>query len=164
MQKGPEYFMEAAYLVSRKLPDVRFVMAGSGDMLPRMVERMAELRLLDRFHFTGFVNEERRNRLLAMADVFVMTSVSEPFGITPVEAIQHDVPVIVTKQCGVAEILRSAVKVDFWDVRKIADAIIKVLTEDGLAREIVAGAREELAAITWDRAADQVQRIYREMT
>ncbi len=111
MQKGPEYFMEASYLVSRKLPNVRFVMAGSGDMLPKMVERMAELRLLDRFHFTGFVNEDRRNRLLAMADVFVMTSVLEPFGITPVEAIQHDVPVIVTKQCGVSEILRSAIKV-----------------------------------------------------
>ena len=162
MQKGPEYFLEAAYLVSRKVPNVHFVMGGSGDMLPRMTYRMAELRLLDRFHFTGFLNEEKRHRLFSMADVFVMTSISEPFGITPVEAIQHDVPVIVTKQCGVAEVLRSAIKADFWDVRKIADAIIKVLTEDSLARQIVEGARQELTEITWERSAAQVHQVYSE--
>jgi glycosyltransferase involved in cell wall biosynthesis len=163
MQKGPEYFLEAAYLVSRKLEDVRFVMAGSGDMLPRMIDRMAELRLLDRFHFTGFLNARRRDQLLAMADCFVMTSISEPFGLTPVEAIQHDVPVIVTKQCGVAEVLRSAIKADFWDVRRIADAIIKVLTEESLARQIVEGARHDLAWINWDRSARQIKHIYQEM-
>jgi glycosyltransferase involved in cell wall biosynthesis len=98
-----------------------------------------------------------------MADCFVMTSISEPFGLTPVEAIQHDVPVIVTKQCGVAEVLRSAIKADFWDVRRIADAIIKVLTEESLARQIVEGARHDLAWINWDRSARQIKHIYQEM-
>ncbi len=163
MQKGPEYFLEAAYLAARELPDVRFVMAGCGDMMPRMIRRMAELNLIDRFFFTGFINDQKRDQLFSIADLFVMTSISEPFGLTPVEAIQHDVPVIVTKQAGVAEVLQHAIKVDFWDTRRIADAIIKVLSEPGLSRQMIEGSRVDLAHITWDQAADRVLQIYKEL-
>jgi glycosyltransferase involved in cell wall biosynthesis len=162
-QKGPEYFIEAAALVAKHLPNVRFAMAGNGDMLPKMIEQMARLNLIDKFHFTGFLGESKRNYLLSLADAFVMTSVSEPFGLTPVEAIQHDVPVIITKQSGVAEVLRGALKVDFWDVRKTADAIIHVLTADGLAEAIVAGARADLESITWENAARKIYKVYQEI-
>jgi glycosyltransferase involved in cell wall biosynthesis len=163
MQKGPEYFLEAAGQIARRVDRVRFVMAGAGDLLPRMIARMAELRLVDKFHFTGFVDERRRDELLSRADCFVMTSVSEPFGLTPVEAIQHDVPVVVTRQCGVAEVLPSAAKVDFWDVPRIADAVVGILTRPGVARRMVGGARQDLAGICWERSARQVQRIYQEV-
>lgn len=163
MQKGPEYFLEAAYMVAKKLNDVRFVMAGSGDLLPKMITRMAELKLLDRFHFTGFVSEKQRAILLSETDLFVMPSVSEPFGITPIEAIQYGVPVIVTKQSGVSEILRHAIKVDFWDVRKIADSIINILSSSELTKQLVEGSKLDLATISWFRAADQVHRVYQEV-
>jgi len=163
MQKGPEYFLEAAYLVAQKEPKVRFVMAGSGDMLPQMIERMAELGILDRFHFTGFLNQQRRDELFAQADLFVLSSVSEPFGITPVEAMQHDIPVIVTKQSGVAEVVNAAIKVDFWDVRRMADAMINILKYPQLAREMALGGQRDLKSLTWDRAAAQIKNIYQEL-
>jgi glycogen(starch) synthase len=163
MQKGPEYFLEAAYLAAREIPEVRFVMAGCGDMMPRMIDRMAELNLIDRFFFTGFLDEKKRDHLFSIADLFVMTSVSEPFGLTPVEAIQHDVPVIVTKQAGVAEVLFHTIKVDFWDTRRIADAIIKILSEPSLSRQMIEGSRKDLDGITWELAANKVFQIYKEL-
>jgi glycosyltransferase involved in cell wall biosynthesis len=163
MQKGPEYFLEAAYLVKKRLDDVRFVMAGTGDMWTRMVARMSELDLLDCFHFTGFVDEKRRNQLLSMADLFVMSSVSEPFGLTPVEALQHGVPVIVSRQAGVSEVLTGAVKVDFWDVRRIADAIINVLGNESLARQLREDGGRDLQHLDWDSAARRVVDVYEEV-
>ena len=163
LQKGPEYYLEAAYLVLRKLPNVRFVMGGSGDMMPQMIERMAQLGIVDRFHFTGFLNEKRRDELYSMADLFVLTSISEPFGITPIEAMQHDVPVIVTRQSGVAEVVYGAVKVDFWDVRRMADAMINILTQEPLSTELKLGGRRDVSVLTWDRAAEKVRDVYREM-
>jgi glycosyltransferase involved in cell wall biosynthesis len=163
MQKGPEYFLEAARLVADRLPEARFVMAGSGDMLPRMVERMAELDMLERFHFTGFVDARQRDRLLRQADLLVMPSVSEPFGIVPLEAIAQGVPVIISKQSGVAEVLRHALKIDFWDVRRTADAIIQILTSDGLKRQLREGGAEDLDGISWDKAATKVKAVYQEL-
>ncbi|MFW7378587.1 MAG: glycosyltransferase family 4 protein [Oligoflexus sp.] len=163
LQKGPEYFLEAAYLVARKFPDIRFVMAGDGDMFQRMVKRMAELRLTKHFHFTGFVNEQKRHQLLSTADLFVMPSVSEPFGISPLEALRHDVPVIVSKQSGVAEVLHHALKVDFWDVRKTADCIIHILTQKALARQLIEGSRQDLSLLNWDRSASRLLDIYKEL-
>lgn len=163
MQKGPEYFLEAAYMVAKKMNNVRFVMAGSGDLLPKMINRMAELKLMDRFHFTGFVSEKQRAMLLSETDLFVMPSVSEPFGITPIEAIQYGIPVIVTKQSGVSEILHHAIKVDFWDVRKIADAIINILNSPDLAKQLIEGSTQDLSSISWFRAADQIRQVYQEV-
>ncbi|HPI40776.1 MAG TPA: glycosyltransferase [Pseudobdellovibrionaceae bacterium] len=163
MQKGPEYFLNAAYLVSQKIPNVQFVMAGHGDLRNRMVLRMAELQLVDRFHFPGFLNESHRAELLSMTDVFVLSSVSEPFGLTPMEALQFGVPVIVSKQSGVSEVLQHAIKVDFWDARKMADAIIKILSEPSLALNLGQGGMRELNTFTWQRPAHQIHQLYKEI-
>ena len=122
-QKGPDYFVEAAAKVLRKTRNVRFVMAGSGDMLKHIVRRVAKLGIADRFHFTGFLKGDEVQRMFALSDVYVMPSVSEPFGISPLEAMRSNVPVIISKQSGVAEVLDYAIKVDYWDVDALADAI-----------------------------------------
>jgi len=159
-QKGPGVFVEAAAEVLRALPDVTFVMAGSGDLMPQTIERVAELGLGSRFLFTGFLRGEEVERMYAASDLYVMPSVSEPFGIAPLEAMLADVPVIVSKQSGVAEILHHALKVDFWDVHELAGKICAVLSYEALAREMGERSREELASITWDRAARQIGEVY----
>jgi len=163
MQKGPEYFVEAARLVLNELDNVRFVMAGSGDLLPAMIEHTARLRMQRKFHFTGFLHGHRREQIYAMSDLFVMPSVSEPFGLTPVEAMQYDVPVIVSKQSGVAEVLEHATKVDFWDVNSLAEKMIELLTNQDLAANAVSCCRAELAAVDWDLAANRITDIYATM-
>src|SRR5678816_2404765 len=126
-QKGPDYFLEAAARVVRIEPAVKFVISGSGDMLPRMIERAARLGLARHVHFTGFLRGDDVERMYALADIYVMPSVSEPFGISPLEAMALDVPVIVSRQSGVSEVLVSALKVDFWDVQEIANKILGLL-------------------------------------
>jgi glycosyltransferase involved in cell wall biosynthesis len=163
-QKGPDYFIEAAGLILDKLPGVRFVMAGSGDMLPRMVRRAAQLRIGNRVHFTGFLKGDAVERMYARSDLYVMPSVSEPFGIAPLEAMLYDVPVLLSRQSGVSEVLHNALKVDFWDVREMANQIIAVLQHPRLAAEIVRNCREELRTIRWEKAAEAVLNIYRAAT
>ena len=159
-QKGPDYFVEAAGRVLQQVPGTRFVMAGSGDMLPRMVRRVAELRMGSSFHFTGFLGGSDVERIFAMSDVYVMPSVSEPFGISPLEAMLYDVPVIVSKQSGVAEVIRHALKVDFWDVREIANKIIAVLRYPAMVQEMVRNCRHEMRTIQWGAAAEKVEAVY----
>ena len=159
-QKGPEYFVEAARLVLHCLPDTRFIMAGSGDMLSRMIYRVAQLRLGNRFHFTGFLRGEDVDRIYAMSDLYVMPSVSEPFGIAPLEAMAYDVPVIISRQSGVSEVVKHALKVNFWDTRDLADKICAVLSYPCLAEELVRNCREELKTIRWENAADRHYAIY----
>ena len=130
-QKGPDYFIEAAARVIEKCPGVIFVMAGAGDMRPRLIERAAELGIGKHFHFVGFLTGSQVEDIYAMSDLYVMPSVSEPFGITPLEAMLYDVPVIISKQSGVSEIIRNAIKVDFWDVDDLACKIISVLNPSG---------------------------------
>ena len=126
-QKGPEYFVQAAARVLEHVPDAVFVMAGSGDMLPRMKTMVEELGITKSFRFPGFVRGAELERTFSTADVYVMPSVSEPFGIAPLEAMSYDRPVIVSKQSGVSEVLRNALKVDFWDVDKMASQIVAPL-------------------------------------
>jgi len=163
-QKGPDYFVEAAAKVLAKNPDVRFAMAGAGDMFPRMVERMAELRMADKFHFLGFVRGADVERIYAMSDLYVMPSVSEPFGITPLEAMVYDVPSIVSKQSGVAEILEDAVKIDFWDVDRLAFEILDILGNKERAAKLVEAGRKTLKKVQWDWAAGKVLDVYRQLT
>lgn len=163
LQKGPDYFVEAAAKVLKQYRDVRFVMAGSGDMFPRMVELMADKRLADRFHFLGFVRGTDVERIYAMSDLYVMPSVSEPFGITPLEAMVHDVPIIVSRQSGVAELLDNAVKVDFWDVDLLAKSILEIITDDELSAELARKGAETLKKIRWEQAAEQVIDIYSQL-
>lgn len=162
-QKGPDYFVEAAKLVLDRLPHTRFIMAGSGDMLPNMVRRVAHLRIGDRFHFTGFLRNGEVDRMYAMSDLYVMPSVSEPFGIAPLEAMVYDVPVLMSKQSGVSEVIHNALKVDFWDVRKMADRICAVLAYPALGRFIAKNCAEELKHIRWENAAVKLEQIYADL-
>ncbi len=159
-QKGPDYFIEAAAKVLTKVSNVRFVMAGSGDMMPRMIERVAELGLGRDFHFTGFLRGDDVERIYGMSDLYVMPSVSEPFGISALEAMLCDLPVIVSRTSGVAEILHHALKVEFGDVQELADKIIAVLRYPALASEMVKGSREDLREVRWDGAAEKIHAVY----
>jgi len=162
-QKGPDYFIEAAKLVLDIMPHVRFFMAGSGDMLPRIIRRAGQLRIGSRFHFTGFLQGKDVDRIFAISDLYVMPSVSEPFGITPLEAMLYDVPVLLSKQSGVSEVLRHALKVDFWDTREMADKICAVLSYPRLAEVMVKNCREEMRKIRWSNAAELLNTLYREL-
>jgi len=162
-QKGPDYFIEAAKLVLDIMPQVRFFMAGSGDMLPRIIRRAGQLRIGSRFHFTGFLRGKDVDRIFAISDLYVMPSVSEPFGITPLEAILYDVPVLLSKQSGVSEVLRHALKVDFWDTREMANKICAVLSYPRLAEVMVKNCREEMRNIRWSNAAELLNTLYREL-
>ncbi len=159
-QKGPDYFVEAAAKVLARVPNVRFVMAGSGDMMPHVIRRVAQLGIADRFHFTGFLRGADVNRMFALSDVYVMPSVSEPFGISPLEAMRANVPVIISKQSGVAEVLDYALKVDYWDVDALADSIHALVAYPALARLFARKGREEVTGLKWNDAAAKVKRVY----
>lgn len=160
LQKGPEYFIEAAYKVLQKMDNVRFVMAGSGDMLEKMISRAAHLRITDKFHFTGFLKGSDVVKMFSMSDVYVMPSVSEPFGISPLEAMQSNVPVIISKQSGVSEILTHAIKVDYWDIDAMADAIYGILNYDALPVMFRKFGRVEVDNLKWESAAQKVKEVY----
>ncbi|MCP4677945.1 MAG: glycosyltransferase family 4 protein [Deltaproteobacteria bacterium] len=159
-QKGPDYFVEAAAKVLAQRDDVRFVMAGSGDMAPRMIERVAELKLGRKFHFTGFLAGAEVDRMYSESDVYVMPSVSEPFGISPLEAMYHDVPVIISRQSGVSEILKHALKVNFWDVDDLADKILAMLSHGPLRQEMLEQGSREIERIQWSNAATRLTEVY----
>lgn len=161
MQKGPDYFVEAAYKVFQKNKNVRFVMAGSGDMLTRMILRVASLRMLDRFHFTGFLKGVDVERMYAMSDIYVMPSVSEPFGISPFEALLYDVPAIISKQSGVAEVLNHAIKIDFWDIDRLAEMMLMLLENEKIAKEIASKSKADMEFIHWDYAGEKIKSVYK---
>jgi len=160
MQKGPEYFIEVAHKVLQKMDNVRFVMAGSGDMMVKMIHRAASLRIMDKFHFTGFLKGDDVYRMFALSDVYVMPSVSEPFGISPLEAMHSNVPVIISRQSGVSEILKYAIKVDFWDIHAMADAIYGILNYRALSEMFVTYGRKEVEELRWENSARKVRQIY----
>lgn len=163
-QKGPDYFVEAANKVLKKNKNVRFVMAGSGDMLNRMIRRVAELGISHKFHFTGFLRGSDVNRMFQMSDVYVMPSVSEPFGISPLEAMRSNVPVIISKQSGVAEVLKFALKIDFWDIDAMADSIYGLLNYKALSNFFIKYGQQEVNNLKWENAADGVKGIYESLT
>ncbi len=160
MQKGPEYFVEAAHRVLQKTNNVRFVMAGSGDMMNKMVARAAKLGIMDKFHFTGFLRGGEVFDMLSMSDLYVMPSVSEPFGISPLEAMQSNVPVLISHQSGVAEILTYAIKTNFWDVEAMADAIYGVLNYPALSKMFVRYGKKEVDSLKWEHSALKVKEVY----
>ncbi|OFZ53094.1 MAG: hypothetical protein A2428_09695 [Bdellovibrionales bacterium RIFOXYC1_FULL_54_43] len=159
-QKGPDYFVEAAARVIPHVPDVLFVMAGSGDMLPRMVERVNELGISNNFLFTGFLKGQEVEKMFSMADLYVMPSVSEPFGISALEAISFQSPVIISRQSGVSEVLSHALKVNFWDVDQLANLIVSVLKYPELGQDISLMAGEEVRRLRWDASAVKTIELY----
>ena len=159
-QKGPDYFVEAAAKVLKRTPNVRFVMAGSGDMMNHVIRRVARLGIADRFHFTGFLKGADVQKMFALSDVYVMPSVSEPFGISPLEAMKSNVPTIISKQSGVAEVLDYAVKVDYWDVDAMADAIYGLVTYPALGELFARKGLEEVTGLKWNNAAAKIKAGY----
>ena len=162
LQKGPEYFVQAAYKVLQKMDNVRFVMAGSGELLEKMIQWTAALGISDRFHYTGFLKGDDVFRMFSISDVYVMPSVSEPFGISPLEAMQSNVPSIISNQSGVAEILEYALKVDFWDVDALADAIYGLLNYPALSEMFKKHGVAEVNEMKWENSGMKVHSIYKE--
>ncbi len=162
MQKGPEYFLYAAKKVLEVMSNVKFVMAGSGDMMHRAIELAAELGIGNKVLFTGFLRGQDVQKIYKMADLYVMPSVSEPFGIAPLEALGNDVPVIISKQSGVSEVLIHALKVDFWDVDEIANKIVAVLKYPPLQMTLKHHGNFEVRRLRWKDSAEKCARIYEE--
>lgn len=163
MQKGPEYFVEAAVKVLQKCHNVRFVMAGSGDMMDQMIALAAKRGIADRFHFTGFLRGRQVYEMLKASDVYIMPSVSEPFGISPLEAMQMGVPSIISKQSGCAEILNNVIKTDYWDIDAMADAIHSIISYPAMYESLKNEGLEEMKGITWEKAGQKVIDIYNQV-
>ncbi len=162
MQKGPEYFLYAARKVLEVMSNVKFVMAGSGDMMHRAIELAAELGIGHKVLFTGFLRGQDVQKIYKMADLYVMPSVSEPFGIAPLEALDNDVPVIISRQSGVSEVLTHALKVDFWDVNEIANKVVAVLKYPPLEMTLRNHGNFEVRRLRWQDSAKKCARIYEE--
>ncbi|MBR5892763.1 MAG: glycosyltransferase family 4 protein [Bacteroidaceae bacterium] len=160
MQKGPEYFVEAAAQVLKKTRNIRFCMAGSGDMMNDMIKLVAQRGIADRFHFPGFMRGRQVYECLKASDVYIMPSVSEPFGISPLEAMQCDVPTIISKQSGCAEILDKCIKTDYWDINAMADAIYAICNNDSLYEYLKVEGRREVDNITWENVALKLRGLY----
>ncbi|HBR18607.1 MAG: hypothetical protein A2Y13_01625 [Planctomycetes bacterium GWC2_45_44] len=163
MQKGPEYFLGAAKKVLEVMDDVKFVMAGSGDMMRKTVELAAELGIGSKVLFTGFLRGEDVRRVYEMADLYVMPSVSEPFGIAPLEALNHDVPVLISRQSGVSEVLTHVLKADFWDINEIANKIVAVLKYPPLRMTLKEHGNFEVRKLKWEDAAQRCLAVYNQV-
>lgn len=159
-QKGPEFFVEAAELVLNKMDNVRFVMAGSGDLWHKMIDLVARKKMSHKFHFTGFLEGSEVHHLLSLSDVYVMPSTSEPFGISTLEAIQADVPVIISKQAGVSEVISNLLQVDYWNIEELANTIHSVLSFPTLSKSMRENAKKEIEKLTWNFAAKEVKQVY----
>lgn len=160
LQKGPDYFIEAARKVLDLEPNTRFVIVGEGDMLPQIIHRSIELGMSDKVSFNGWFQKQDVFKAFKMADVFVMPSVSEPFGLVALEALKNGTPVIVSKQSGVAEVVQHCLKVDFWDVQELANKILAVLRYRSLQHELRANGTEESKKFTLDAPAKKVLAAY----
>ena len=159
-QKGPENFLEVAQRVYRRFPEVRFVMAGTGDRLKRMIEAGAYTEVGHRFHFTGFLDQQGVGDLLAMSDVYCMPSVSEPFGLSALEAAQFGVPMVISRQSGVSEVLPGALVADHWDTDDMAQQVLDLLTNEPMARLLAEQNTDALHKLSWDAAADKLLALY----
>jgi glycosyltransferase involved in cell wall biosynthesis len=162
-QKGPRAFLDAAALVADAEPRARFVMAGSGDLLPGTIERAAEVGLARRVRFTGFLDSRDVARVMTLSDVYVMPSLSEPFGIAPLEAAARGLPVVLSRRCGVSEVLRHAVTAEPEDREDLADKILAVLRRPGLREHLSRGAATEVRALRWEARAADLVALYREL-
>lgn len=160
MQKGPEYFLRMAKKVLEKKKRVKFIMAGSGDMTQYIIHHAAELGISNHVLFTGFLKGEEIDRVYQMADLYVMPSVSEPFGITPLEAIRNGTPVLISKQSGVSEVIKNALKVDFWDIDEMANKVLAVLSYPSLHKTLKTQAKGELKGMSWKKQAGKVKAVY----
>ena len=159
-QKGPQFLVETAEKLIRVYPRVKFVVAGAGDQFMHTIDTVAYRKLGKHFIFTGFLNKSRVDELLSLADVYFMPSISEPFGLSALEAAQHEIPSVLSKQAGVHEVLPSGLAADFWDTDRYANYIYALLKYNHLRDEMIAKARTELKVLTWDHTAIKLSRLY----
>ncbi len=162
-QKGAEYFIELANSVLQKIPEALFVVAGSGDQYHYLLLRNADQHLSASVLFTGFIRDRQREVLLDRADVFVMPSLSEPFGLVALEAAQRHTPVIVSTNSGVREIMSNSIQVDFWDINKMRDEIVKLITNQDYRQQVMRGQNENLKEATWERSAQGIRNVYHDL-
>lgn len=160
LQKGPDYFVYMSKIVSDFIPNVKFVVAGDGDMKKIMIDKAAQMGILDRYLFTGFIRGKDIEMAYKMADVYVMPSVSEPFGITPLEAMANGTPTIISKQSGVAEVVVHALKTDFWDIEEMANKIVSILRYPGLKETLKVNSLNEVKKFNWDEVASKCINAY----
>ncbi len=160
IQKGPDFFLKAAAKVLQKERDVKFIVSGKGDMLPQLVNEAISLGIIDKVMFTGYIEEEKLAYLYAIADAYVLPSVSEPFGLTVLEAMANGVPVIVSKSTGISEVVNHCLRVDFWDVNEMANKILAVLKYAELKEMLGNGAREEAKHFSWQKTAEETKHVY----
>jgi glycosyltransferase involved in cell wall biosynthesis len=163
MMKGPEYFLKVAQKVTSQDPTVKFVMVGSGDMEKKCLEMAAEYGLTGKIIFSSFLRGKDVNRAYQLADVFLVPSTSEPFGLVALEAIQNGTPVIISKNAGVLETCPNLVAVDFWDIEKMSSSVLEVLHHPAKAQEIVATSKTDLAKLSWKKAAGELKDLYSEL-
>ncbi len=161
IQKGPDWFLYAARKVLDKMPDVKFIMAGSGDMEPMIIHKAAEMGMADKVLFAGFLRGQEIDQAYKMADLYVMPSISEPFGITPLEAMRNGTPVLISKQSGVSEVITHCLKADFWDVNEMANKMISVLQHAPLHEALSENGSQEITSLSWDRPAEKCIGIYK---
>ena len=164
LQKGPDYFLYAAKKVLGMEPNVKFIIAGTGDMEPFIIEKSVELGIAKNVLFTGFLKGEDIDKAYQMADLYVMPSVSEPFGITPLEAMRNNTPVLISKQSGVSEVVNHCLKVDFWDIDEMVNKMLSVLNYDALQQSLIENAIEEVKKFNWNEPAEKCLNIYDEVT
>lgn len=163
LQKGPDYFLKAAKKALAIEPNIVFMVVGSGDMEHQIIEQTAELGIADKVLFAGFLRGEELKNVYQIADLYVLSSVSEPFGMTVLEALHHNIPVIVSKQSGIAEALLNALKVDFWDTDEMANKMLAVLRYKELEETLKEGGKEELKKFSWQDSAQKCIQIYNEL-
>jgi glycosyltransferase involved in cell wall biosynthesis len=160
IQKGPEYFVDVARMVIHRMKNVHFVMAGNGELRDKILELSVKYGISDKFHFAGFLDGAEVDEMLARSDLFIMPSVSEPFGIVPLEAMQANVPVIISLQSGVSEVIHNVIKTDFWDVHAMADAVHGILKYKKLSETLIAEGKDEVGELNWDKPATQIRQVY----
>ncbi len=163
IRKGPEFLLETAEKVSKVYPRVKFVVAGTGDQFAHILETSAYRKLGSKFIFAGFLSKAKVDELLSMADVYFMPSVSEPFGITALEAAQHLVPTVLSSQSGAAEVMKASLKADFWDTDKYANYIYALLKYGTLKQQLSESARAELDGLTWEHTAQKIFHVYEQL-
>ena len=161
IQKGAEFFLKAAQKVKDFEPDARFLVAGTGDMLPRLIGQAIDMGISDRVVFTGRLTDEEVRHIYGISSVYVMPSVSEPFGISALEAISAGTPTIVSRTAGVTEAFNNCLKVDFWDTDEMANKIISLLRYDSLRGTLAREGKSEVELFTWDRVACRTIDVYR---
>ncbi len=160
LQKGPDYFLEVAEKVLHTHPEARFIVAGTGDMARKLLRKSAAMRLKNKFLFTGFLNRNQVEHILKASDIYVMPSVSEPFGIAPLEAMAYGVTSIISKQSGVAEVVNHAFKIDFWDIDRMAATISYLIENPEICRDMGRESQKEVNNILWDEAARKIRSVY----